>query len=206
MDHHCAWVNNCVGFGNHANFFRFLVYVNFTCSFLFITLVYRTADMIHQISHINYLTRYVSVFILLLNIISLRTKKVPGSEGYPAVSTFEIVVLVVDFILLCFILLSVGILAIYQLVYVCTNTTTIESWEKQRLGSMIKQGLLPRNTRYPYDLGVLRNLKSIFGDNILLWLWPLSKTPTSYSEDGMQFQCADGLSDSGNTTHSNQLT
>ena len=31
MDHHCPWINSCVGYGNHAYFTRFLFFVPFGC-------------------------------------------------------------------------------------------------------------------------------------------------------------------------------
>lgn len=33
LDHHCPWVNNCLGQYNYGHFIRFLFYVDVTCSY-----------------------------------------------------------------------------------------------------------------------------------------------------------------------------
>lgn len=31
IDHHCPWINNCVGHFNHGHFIRFLFFVDIAC-------------------------------------------------------------------------------------------------------------------------------------------------------------------------------
>ena len=43
MDHHCPWVNNCVGIGNHKYFLLFVFYTFLTCTYSMALVVLRFA-------------------------------------------------------------------------------------------------------------------------------------------------------------------
>ena len=52
MDHHCPWINNCVGWGNHAHFTSFLAFATLGCFHAAIVLgcsLYRALNRVHYL-------------------------------------------------------------------------------------------------------------------------------------------------------------
>ncbi|KAI8973479.1 zf-DHHC-domain-containing protein, partial [Mycotypha africana] len=45
MDHHCPWVNNCIGFANYGHFIRLLIYINISAVYIFTLLACRLAQL-----------------------------------------------------------------------------------------------------------------------------------------------------------------
>ncbi|EFC50305.1 predicted protein [Naegleria gruberi] len=66
----------------------------------------------------------------------------------------------------------------YHFKLIICNTTTIESLDKER--RLYEQ----HHCEAPYDIGVLRNIKSILGDNPILWLSPFH---IDYEGDGCHY-------------------
>ncbi|KAJ2706212.1 Palmitoyltransferase, partial [Coemansia spiralis] len=61
------------------------------------------------------------------------------------------------------------------------------SREKERVAKLVRSKKC-QPTPYPYDLGVVRNFKAVFGDNILLWWLPKRAVGT-----GLDFAVREGL-------------
>ena len=56
MDHHCPWINHCVGHSNHAAFLKFLFFVPFGC--------------LHGvILNVNFLYRFINYVSVSLSLI-----------------------------------------------------------------------------------------------------------------------------------------
>ncbi|KAI8141236.1 DHHC palmitoyltransferase-domain-containing protein, partial [Fennellomyces sp. T-0311] len=142
MDHHCPWINNCVGFHNYGHFVRFIVYVEISAIYLFVLLSCRLAQVIDELNSHNVRPSNVEAAFLSINLLLAAAA-----------------------------IIIVGVLSGYHVYCLTTNTTTIEGWEK---GTALTFKSLGRITsvKYPYNLGLYRNICAVLGSQPILWLFP----------------------------------
>ncbi|WWD09908.1 hypothetical protein V865_008037 [Kwoniella europaea PYCC6329] len=83
----------------------------------------------------------------------------------------DILFLVFNFASCAPVWLCVGMFSMYHLYLACGNSTTIEGWEKDKVATLVRRGKI-KEIKYPYSIGLVKNVKSVLGPNPLLWLWP----------------------------------
>ncbi|RCH79498.1 Palmitoyltransferase [Rhizopus stolonifer] len=154
MDHHCPWINNCVGHENYGHFFRFIVFVDLACIYHLALLVGRVRAIMEAIRHFQF-------------------------DAEP--STFQIIMIVSNFVLSFVVLFAVGTLSGYQFYCLLRNQTNIEAWERGKVETLVRRGKI-RPVDYPYDISLYKNLCQVLGTNPLFWLFP-QKAPG----DGLVF-------------------
>ena len=85
----------------------------------------------------------------------------------------QLVLFVIDFVLSIILVLSIGILTLFQLYLISSNMTNIESNQNDKVINNIRRGNISADEgQYPYDLGLIENLKVSLGNSCILWGLP----------------------------------
>ncbi|PCH34240.1 palmitoyltransferase PFA4 [Wolfiporia cocos MD-104 SS10] len=98
----------------------------------------------------------------------------------------ELIFIILNFATCIPVLLAVGGFSLYHFYCLSGNATTIEGWEKDKVATLVRHGKI-HEIKFPYNLGIKRNICSVLGDNPLLWCLPTVPPGT-----GLKYQLAVG--------------
>ncbi|KAL0281571.1 UNVERIFIED_CONTAM: hypothetical protein PYX00_002518 [Menopon gallinae] len=144
MDHHCPWINTCVGHKNHAHFTLFIFFA--VCGCIHSTIIL-SCTLYHAISR----GWYIHYSHNLGTIVNL------GLYGF--------VLCVFALGLSIGVVLAVGALLFFQLRAIIKNRTAIEDWilEKANYRRLVAEARGEKMAPfiYPYHLGTMENIRQV---------------------------------------------
>ncbi|KAI8851490.1 DHHC palmitoyltransferase-domain-containing protein [Chytridium lagenaria] len=149
MDHHCPWVNNCIGFNNQAHFVRFLFWTVASVWFTIVLLMWRVTDSFYGLVD--------------------GPPTEDGRGGVP-MRDGEVIVMGINITLLIPTTALTTMLFGNQVWYLFYNLTTIEAIEKADIHFSYSGQVA--NIQDPYNVGIYRNICSVLGKRWYLWMLP----------------------------------
>lgn len=168
MDHHCPWYASCIGYHNQKFFIQNLAYVSTFAGYCFLV----SLSLLWKFfSDESYTDSYLSLKLVFLFIIGL---------------AFSI---------------AVGIFALFSMWLITKNMTTIEFQESRWIWGEKKNKFQyefdsngkKKDIGNIFNIGFMRNWKSVMGPNIWYWILPLSFTlfDINSNSNGINFDIDD---------------
>eukprot|EP01130_Rhizamoeba_saxonica_P006583 TRINITY_DN261_c0_g3_i1.p1 TRINITY_DN261_c0_g3~~TRINITY_DN261_c0_g3_i1.p1 ORF type:complete len:321 (+),score=35.63 TRINITY_DN261_c0_g3_i1:94-1056(+) len=145
MDHHCPWINNCVGFRNHKYFVLFLFYASVCLTYFLILCCGRF---------------YYAVRMSGRN------------RGKLLISPGDVLMIISHLVLTLPVTLGIISLLFYQLSCMKENLTSIETYIKKQYKRGAKKAGLKKWIWF-YDHGAINNYRKTLGPSIKFWLLPI---------------------------------
>ncbi|XP_065641930.1 palmitoyltransferase ZDHHC16-like [Hydra vulgaris] len=202
MDHHCPWMNNCIGFYNHRYFVSFCIfmwmgtlYVSLSTYSIFIYHSFNPKMLLkNSFPFSDSVLPLVQKLVGNQNVTDIITNKLnkageeygPHPAGFTQVHEYEHVAIIYLFFLCCAVTIALTLLNMWHMTLVSRGETSIEvhinSSERRHAAT---QGMGYNN---PYNYGWYKNWKLFLGINkergLLAILLPSSHLPEG---NGMQW-------------------
>ncbi|KAI9104734.1 DHHC palmitoyltransferase-domain-containing protein [Phlyctochytrium arcticum] len=148
MDHHCEWLNTCIGHANHGHFIRFLVFLLLSCISLIFSVFARLVD---------------------LAIEAKRLREGPAPDDAPVISVLEALIIAANMMILIPVTSIICVLFSEQMRMLLRNETTIESLRAKDDNFLHPDVVVPSR----YHLGTWsRNVSAVLGETSFLWWLP----------------------------------
>lgn len=162
MDHHCPWINNCVGHFNHGHFTAFLASAVCGCCLSCVSL---SCSLYYGLNRSYY--QYYGT----------------GTEPRITLTIWSLLAALLGLGLAIGVVIAVGLLLFFQLRSILRNRTGIEDWILEKANYRHRHADV--KFVYPYDLGKWENAKQVIswscapkGDGIT---WPVVEGTDQYT-------------------------